>query len=39
MAYGGFVVQRDVSFNVPRRRYLRHHGGERLRQEHAAQAT
>ena len=36
MAFGDFVVQQDLDLHHPARRHLRHHGRQRLRQEHAA---
>ena len=36
MAYGSFVLMRDLNFVVEARRYLHHYGRQRMRQEHAA---
>jgi len=38
MAYGDFVIQRDLSFTIDHGRHLHHHGRQRLRQKHSAQA-
>ena len=35
MAFGDFVVMRDLDFDGPARRHLLHHGRQRVRQEHA----
>ena len=39
MAYGSFVLMRDLNFVVRTRRHLRHHGRQRMRQEHGASAS
>jgi hypothetical protein len=38
MAHGARVIQRNLSFDGAARRHLRDHGGQRLRQAHAAEA-
>jgi phospholipid/cholesterol/gamma-HCH transport system ATP-binding protein len=38
MAFGSFVVMRDIKVQGPAGRDLRHHGRQRLRQEHPAPA-